>query len=205
MMRIANFILLLTLLLSCRENQQQQTSSVTPVTKPVVLLQPLQRFDSRTLTALADSIAAFYPVTVRIAPLKTLPEHIFYKPRNRYRADRIIHWLRLNMADSLRVVVGLTSLDISSSRKGNYDYGIMGLGYSPGHACVVSSFRPAKTARNKAHLEQRVFKLVVHEMGHNFGLPHCPDPACFMRDAEGKMRLDEESGLCDACRKKMKI
>ncbi|HMO90186.1 MAG TPA: zinc-dependent metalloprotease family protein [Lacibacter sp.] len=171
----------------------------------MVVLQPLQRFDTSTLPALADSIAAFYPVTVQIAPLKTLPEHIYYKPRNRYRADRIIHWLRLNMADSLRVVVGLTSLDISSSRKGNYDYGIMGLGYNPGHACVVSSFRPAKTARNKSHLQQRVFKLVVHELGHNFGLPHCPDPACIMRDAEGKMTLDEESGLCEACKKKLKI
>lgn len=203
MMRIACFILMLMFLVSCEE--KQQASAVNSVTKPVVVLQPLQRFDMSMLPALADSIEAFYPLTVHIAPLKKLPAHIYYKPRNRHRADRIIHWLRLNMDDSVRVVVGLTSLDISSTRKGNYDYGIMGLGYRPGHACVVSSFRPAKTAKRKAHLQERVLKLVIHEMGHNFGLAHCPDPHCLMRDAEGKMTLDEESDLCKACKQKLKI
>lgn len=152
-----------------------------------------------------NEIEKFYPVNVVIDKNKSFPNDLFYKPRSRYRADRIIHWLRMNMPDSARTIVGITSRDVSTTKNNVYDYGVMGLGYSPGHASVVSTFRPAKTARNKTHLQQRLLKLVIHEMGHNFGLPHCSNEECFMVDAEGQMKLDKERYLCDSCRHKLNI
>ncbi|NCU04358.1 MAG: Zn-dependent protease, partial [Chitinophagaceae bacterium] len=41
------------------------------------------------------------------------------------------------------------------------------------------------------------------EMGHNFGLGHCPDQACIMVDAEEKMKLDAQKGLCSNCKHKL--
>jgi archaemetzincin len=190
-------------LFSCFRKQKE--SNKTSIKKPVILLQPLQFSDTMSLQILKDSVERYYDVTVYIQPNRSFPDDLFYKPRNRYRADRIIHWLRMNMPDSARTIVGVTSKDISATRNNVYDYGVMGLGYNPGHACVVSTFRPAKTARNKTHLQQRLFKLVIHEMGHNFGLPHCSNEECFMVDAEGQMKLDIEHYLCDSCRYKLNI
>ncbi|WP_407528438.1 hypothetical protein [Lacibacter sp. MH-610] len=42
-------------------------------------------------------------------------------------------------------------------------------------------------------------------MGHNFGLPHCPDEACFMVDADGQMKLDKERYLCVKCKSQLKF
>ncbi|MBS4064106.1 MAG: hypothetical protein KGZ74_06075 [Chitinophagaceae bacterium] len=188
---------------SCSLKQETTEKRITK--KPVVLLQPLQFTDTITLKQLKNSIEQFFAVTVYINTNKSFPNDLFYKPRSRYRADRIIHWLRMNRPDSARTIVGITSRDVSTTKNNVYDYGVMGLGYSPGHACVVSTFRPAKTARNKTHLQQRLLKLVIHEMGHNFGLPHCSNEECFMVDAEGQMKLDKERYLCDSCRHKLNI
>lgn len=193
------------LLFSC--NTQQKKVKQVPVAKakPIILFQPLAFTDTSTLQLIKISVEKFYNVTVHIRPNTSFPDHLFYKPRNRYRADRIIHWLRMNMPDSVRSVVGITAKDISSSKNNIDDYGIMGLGYNPGHACVVSTFRPAKTSKSQQHLQQRLLKLVLHELGHNFDLAHCPDEQCFMVDAEGQMKLDKEKYLCKNCSGKLKF
>lgn len=195
------FVLLFTSCNMQHKKEEQPKNSK----RPIVILQPLEFTDTATLQQLKDSIEHFYHVKVFIAANKAFPENLFYKPRKRYRADRIIHWLRMNIADSIRTIVGITTKDVSTTKGDAYDYGVMGLGYSPGHACVVSTYRPAKTARNNMHLQQRLLKLVIHEMGHNFGLPHCSNEECFMVDAEGKMKLDEERFLCSNCRHQMKL
>ena len=173
--------------------------------KPIILLQPLAFNDTNTIRFIKDSVEKFYQVKAIILPGISFPDHLYYKPRNRYRADRIIHWLRMNKPDSVRTIVGITAKDISSTKNNIYDYGVMGLGYHPGHACVVSTFRPAKTAKSKQHLQQLLLKLVLHEMGHNFNLPHCPDESCFMVDAEGQMKLDKERYLCAKCKSQLQF
>ncbi len=201
------FIILVNVLIviSCNNSHKQKQAITQAKEKPQVILQPLELNDSAALFFLKDSIVQLYPVSVIIAPSKEFPSSVYYKPRNRYRADRIIHWLRMNMPDSVRLIVGITQKNISATKNNVYDYGVMGLGYHPGHACVVSSFRFIKTSKTKQQYRQRLFKVVAHEMGHNFGLPHCPNPSCIMVDAEGKMKFDDEKGLCADCKKKLNI
>lgn len=71
----------------------------------------------------------------------------------------------------------------------------MGLGYMPGNACVISTFR--LKGNNQA---EKLYKVAIHELGHTQGLPHCPDKSCFMRDAEGKDHLNEEVHFCPKCK-----
>lgn len=191
-------------IVSCNTSaKQKKTAENKPL--PFVLLQPLQSFDKSVLSFLKDSIEKFYPVHILIADQKSFPANSYYKPRNRYRADSTIDWLRSIKADTVRLIVGLTDSDISTTKGTINDYGVMGLGFHPGNACIVSTFRIKKSATSKQNLRQRIFKVVVHEMGHNFGLAHCPDQHCIMADAEGKMKLDGENDLCVSCRKKLKI
>lgn len=133
---------------------------------------------------------------VEILPVTPLPERSYYVPRSRYRADSLINILRQATPDG-KVTIGLTTKDISDTKGDTKDYGIMGLGYQPGRACVVSTFRLNK----KQDLMLQLFKLAVHELGHTQGLPHCPVNTCYMRDAEGKNHLGEENGFCEHCRK----
>ncbi len=93
------------------------------------------------------------------------------------------------------ITIGLTSKDISTTKGKIEDYGIMGLGYTPGNACVVSTFRVSK--ENK---QNQFFKFCIHELGHTSGLPHCPEKTCFMRDAEGGNPSNEEKDFCPKCK-----
>jgi archaemetzincin len=68
-----------------------------------------------------------------------------------------------------------------------------GLGYSPGRAAIVSSFRLKRRARSRKQVRFRVATTALHEAGHMFGLPHCTEPRCPMRDAEGTMSSTDDS------------
>lgn len=196
------FFVMLFSFISC-ENIKENKKSTDGNKKQIVILQPLHSFSTKTLLYLKDSIEEFYPVKVIIAPLKEFPVNVYYQPRNRYRADSTIKWLKQIVPDSVRLIVGITDADISTSKGLHKDYGVMGLGYHPGKACVVSTVRIRKSAASAQQLQQRIFKVVVHEMGHNFGLPHCLNQSCIMVDAEGKMKLDDEKGLCADCNRKI--
>lgn len=159
----------------------------------VIVLQPLGDFDQEFVVQVSQQIQSFNTQVV-ILKNTEFPEGSFYKPRQRYRADRIIAHLR-NIVGTDSVIVGLTSKDISTTKGKHQDWGVMGLGYRPGNACVVSMFR--LSVKNK---KEQFYKVVLHELGHTEGLDHCPDQSCLMRDAEGGNPLDQEKSFCLKCR-----
>lgn len=120
----------------------------------------------------------------------------YYAPRNRYRADRIIHSLNARTKGDT-VLIALTHRDVSTSLHGQKDYGIMGLSYRPGWAAVVSTFRL------KRHSD--LWKVTMHEFLHSMGWPHCQkdDPHCIMQDAHGKNTFNRKNGLCNDCKEKI--
>jgi archaemetzincin len=169
---------------------------------PLVVLQPLS-YNSKLLSALKDSIPTYYPVAVTLADAVSLPASAWYTPRQRFKADSLLPFLLARKPQNARVIAGITDKDISIKKGTNPDYGVMGLGLQPGDACVISIFRLQKGSPSSSLLFQRLLKTVLHEIGHNFGLPHCPNRHCIMADAEGGLNQDNETGLCEACKKKL--
>jgi archaemetzincin len=125
----------------------------------------------------------------------------YYPARKRYRAERLLTYLNQRMPKNGWRILGLTDVDISTTKDRFPDWGVMGLGELPGTATVISSFRCRKKARNPAHAIERLAKVAVHEIGHTLGLPHCPTHGCLMEDAMGKVTTtDRERDFCLLCR-----
>ena len=160
----------------------------------IIDIQPFAGFPVELAQKVATQIKTIYPY-VNIKPQIPLPATSYYSPRNRFRADTIIAFLK-KATPSEHVTIGLTNKDISTTNENIKDWGVMGLGYRPGNSCVVSSFR-----LNKENLSSQFYKVCIHELGHTVGLDHCPVKSCFMRDAEGGNPLDEEKEFCEKCRK----
>lgn len=97
------------------------------------------------------------------------------------------------------VTIGLTHRDISTSIHGQYNYGIMGLSFRPGDACVVSTFRLKR--------KDDLWKVTIHKFLHSRGLPHCKknDPKCLMQDAHGKNTFYMKHGLCEDCKNSLRM
>jgi archaemetzincin len=185
------FLILLFGLISCT-NRNNENSIGKMHGQKVIVIQPLGNFELEQSNKILSEIKTINPNVVLRATIP-FPENAYYKPRHRYRADSIIKNLKNHIGKD-SVIVGLSHSDISTTKNGIKDWGVMGLGYRPGKSCVVSDFRVS--AKNK---KQQFYKLVLHELGHTAGLPHCKVKTCLMRDAEGGNPLDEEKDFCKNC------
>lgn len=166
-----------------------------PKPKPsiTILIQPFRDINFEKVGIVAEGIKKVYP-NIKVLEAIDFPENAYYRERNRYRADSTLKFLNSRTKEGF-VTIGLTSKDISATKGKIKDFGIMGLGYRPGKACVASSFR---LSREKS--DEQFYKIAIHELGHTQGLPHCPEKMCFMRDAEGKNPTNEETDFCKKCK-----
>jgi len=189
-------VILIILLFSCiifNSCRDRNKSSVQPGTALVIYVQPFDGFPASQTQYVYTALKKIYSA-IEVKKSIPMPQSAYYTPRGRYRADSLIKILS-NMVDAGHKVIGLTNKDISTTKNGVADWGIMGLGFCPGKACVASTFRVAKNNTN-----EQLFKVAIHEMGHNFGLPHCNEKYCFMRDAEGGNPTNEEKEFCAKCK-----
>ncbi|GAA5085872.1 archaemetzincin family Zn-dependent metalloprotease [Chryseobacterium ginsengisoli] len=182
-------MLCFTFLFSCSEKHEniKEEKAIT------ILIQPFKDIKSENVESVANEIKKVYPYVKILEPID-LPEMAYYKERNRYRADSIISFLSKKTEKGF-VTIGLTSKDISTTKGKIKDFGVMGLGFTPGKSCIASSFR-----LNKKNSNEQFFKVAIHELGHTQGLKHCPVKMCFMRDAEGKNPTNEETDFCKKCK-----
>lgn len=188
---VTRYLIILTCLLgiACRYEHRKPASEKKPIQNVQVKVLPLGDVDTKYIRETYDSIRSIAGHAVLLQPVK-MPDMAYYKPRSRYRADSLIHWMS-GLAKPGEIYIGVTSQDISTTKGKHVDYGVMGLGYCPGKACIVSSYR----LKNKKNF----YKLVIHELGHNMGLQHCPLNTCFMRDAKGGDPTGDEHAFCKNC------
>jgi len=172
---------------------------------PLITLQPLgTAAPAPELAAVSAAIAAFYAVKVEVAEPLGLPRSAFYPRRQRYRAEKLLDFLVAQGSKQARVVLGLTAVDISTTKAPYEDWGILGLATLDGRSAVLSSFRCQRQAKSAEHARVRFAKTAVHELGHSFGLDHCPTPGCIMHDGEGSvLTTDTEHDLCAATRQRL--
>ena len=182
---------LFSLIFSCEKSKDNAVKNGEEIT---ILIQPFEDVKPKQLAEISENIRKIYPKIKILEPID-FPKNAFYQPRNRYRADSIIKYLRIKTPNNC-VTLALTNKDISVTKGKVADFGVMGLGYRPGNACVASSFR-----LNPKNKNEQFYKIAIHELGHTQGLKHCPDKTCFMRDAEGKNPTNEEKDFCQNCKK----
>lgn len=173
--------------------------------KVSVAIQPLGQVDGAILEEVQAGISSLYDVQVKLLSPKELPADAYYKPRQRYRAEKLLDFLLSLPQNGADKIIGVTEQDISTTKGGHEDWGIFGLGLVGGRVCVVSSFRLRKGPKGTEFFNARLVKVVNHELGHAFGLDHCSSANCLMEDAAGSIQtVDRETGdLCPACRAKL--
>ncbi len=179
-------------------------------------IQPYEQFNTSLTDTVASALRQTYGAEIYLMYNQPLPAEAFIHTKtSRYRADTLIRLLKTNKPDFVDYFVGLTTQDISFTKRDSEgkikkpentysDWGIFGLGYMPGNSCVVSSYR-------LQHKDQTIFidrlkKVAIHELGHNLGLPHCDTKGCVMQDAvESIQTIDKaDASLCTKCKKRIK-
>jgi archaemetzincin len=187
-------------------------NTISKKEETVIGIQVYDSFSKAKTDTIIKTISHFYNLKTIILPEEKLPKSAFtnYKAP-RFRADSLIKIQKRKLPDSIDFIIGLTEKDIcitklekdGSVKKpiNKYtDFGIMGLGYCPGKSCIVSTFRLKN--KNENIFLSRFKKVCIHEVGHNLGLPHCPNKKCVMTDAVERIASIDNANLelCEACK-----
>lgn len=201
--RLVVILLGTTLLCYCAHHSR-------PGKKDIIGLQPLGQYAPEQLQFIKKEVQEFYHSPVVILNKRDIPAAFLNTTKGeRYSADSIIKWLAHTTPDSVYKVVGITHEDIFTTKRELWHvkkpestyavWGIFGLGFMPGRSCVVSDHRLQTTDIPKFH--HRLRTVVIHELGHNLGLPHCPSDSCIMNDANESIKTVDKSAnnYCKKC------
>jgi archaemetzincin len=187
------------------------TGQPAPAPEPVVrvlALLALGEVQEETIATVKRSIESAYAWKVDLLEPSELLASAYYKPRRRYRAEKLLDWLVAEKPRGADKIMGLTEVDISTTKGKHEDWGICGLALLDGDASVVSTFRIKRKLgkvkgpeRHQKYLA-RLTDLSAHEFGHQLGLEHCPNEGCIMEDAKGTvLTFNKSTGeLCAECR-----
>lgn len=135
-----------------------------------------------------------------------MPDFCFDEYRNQYKAVKILDDITKLGFANMEKILGITDKDLFAE---GYTY-IFGQAESPGKASVISSFRldPRNMGKifNPDLFYERMLKEAIHELGHNFGMSHCPDRTCPMYFSNNLIDTDfKEKRFCNRCMKLLKM
>jgi archaemetzincin len=168
-----------------------------------IAILPLGSIDTSVFNSVLQLISKEYNnAKIELLNRAEMPTYAYYKPRKRYRAERLLSFLDTIRCEATKIV-GLTDLDISTTKGEYVDWGIFGYGSIDGKSCVCSIYR-LKDKGTPEEFNARLRKLITHELGHTYGLDHCAWPLCVMADYKGTMASLDRTGyhFCAQCKKK---
>ena len=168
----------------------------------LLYLQPLGgELPAEDVELVRQALTEIIGMETRLLPRTPLPAEAFYPPRRRYRAEKLLDFLDGRLPPDGTRMLGLTAVDISTTKGRFVDWGLLGLGRIGGASSVISEFRCRMRSPGPTNARERLAKVAVHEAGHTLGLEHCPTRGCLMEDAEGQVATcDREYDFCPRCR-----
>lgn len=175
------------------------------VKQPITIISYGQ-FENDFLLRIAEKISAEYYLPVIIED-KYIDLSVFYDPaRRQYDANKLLKEIEINSSPQSLKTMGLFRVDLFIPI---LTY-IFGQAYLKGRAGIVSLYRLKNElygiAPDNHLLFMRFIKVIIHELGHTFGLKHCHTPSCVMLSSTYMEDIDQkDSTLCIKCRTELDL
>ena len=147
-----------------------------------------------------NTAAEWFPLPIERRAARALPQGAYDEKRKQYQSVEILKMMaELVPAPPCRLL-GVTDVDLAIPMLSF----LFGQAQLEGAVALVSLCRLRQEfyglPPDPKTLRSRLAKEVLHELGHTFGLVHCPDPKCAMSLATHIQRVDEkEERYCERC------
>lgn len=172
--------------------------------KSKIVVVPLGETDFMMINRLASELGPVFGRSVDILKGMKLPVEAHNIIRNQYYALIILSKLELLKANSRENVIAVCEDDLYLPDE-NY---VIGHADSLSKSAVVSLYRLRQEfyglPEDDMKIFPRLFKEVVHRLGHVYGLPECRNPKCVNYFSQMMLDIDNKSQrFCDICRRKL--
>jgi archaemetzincin len=167
-----------------------------------ITLKPLGDVADEIMDKLKDEVGGIFHCPVEIKAGFSDLTQAYNPERKQYFSSKLLASLKKSEREER--VVGITDVDLYVPRL-NFVFGEADIAL--GTAIVsLCRLRPEYygLASDEALFLERATKEIVHELGHTFGLGHCPNNKCVMHFSNSLADTDvKEAHFCSKCRPKI--
>lgn len=168
----------------------------------MIILVPIGDVNEAHLEVLKPSLEEIFGQEVQIGSRITIPDRSFYSERNQYLAFPILSVLSPPKSEAR--VLGVADVDVFAP----------GLNFVFGQADIADERALISLHRLRQEFyglpedenlfSDRARKEAVHELGHTYGLGHCPNSKCVMHFSNSLADTDLKGwNFCPTCQRKL--
>ncbi|UCD71571.1 MAG: archaemetzincin family Zn-dependent metalloprotease [Syntrophobacterales bacterium] len=169
-----------------------------------IVIVAVGKVDGRILEGLQESIGKVFEKEVYTGQSLNSPDYAYNGRRKQYFSSAILLKLREVERGIGDRVLGVADLDLYVPSL-NFVFGEADL---ENRVAIISICRFSPEfyglSEDIDRFKERVFKEAVHELGHTYGLGHCPNPLCVMHFSNSLLDTDiKKASLCPQCEKRL--
>ena len=170
--------------------------------KGIIYIIPFNKVDLNIIRKLALQLERKFGYKVKIGKEMNIPSSAFNPKRNQYLSPVLLSKLKQKIPRDAMKILGVIDVDLYVPQL-NFVFGQAELG---GKVALISITRLRQEyyglKPNQKLFELRILKEATHELGHCFGLNHCPNPRCVMHFSNSLQDTDYKSHeFCANCKK----
>lgn len=167
----------------------------------IITLVPIGTVAEDLLSHVGSALREIFQRRVEVADPLPHPDYAYNQQRQQYLAGAVLTRLRKSGVKGERVL-GIVDEDLYTPDL-NFVFGQAALG---GREAVIALPRLRQSFYGLPEEDdlflERAVKEAVHELGHTYGLGHCPDARCVMHFSNSLHDTDFKSrNFCAACRR----
>lgn len=169
----------------------------------MIIIMPLGKIEAEILQRLKEQLVEAFNCPVEIGEGRSLPQGAYNPARQQYSSSQILSEIRRSFSPAKgEKVLALSDVDLYVPQL-NFVFGEAELG---GHLAVISLSRLRQNfyglPENRALFLDRTVKEAVHELGHTYGLRHCPHADCVMHFSNSLSDTDRKGAFfCSRCQR----
>lgn len=174
-----------------------------PLQIQYIYIQPIGEVEKELSGFLSTKLERVYGYTCRVAPPLQIPESSHNLQRGQYNAEVLVAEIAEKIPVDAKRLLCVVDVDLFVPGL-NFVFGL-----ASGNNAVISlvRLRPEyyRERKNEYLFRERALKEAIHELGHTFGLHHCPDIRCIMHFSNRLEDTDIKGpGFCKVCSNKIK-
>lgn len=169
-----------------------------------ICLAAVGEVDKEILSYMQSELEKVFEKEVRLVDNLEHPDYAYNPKRDQYHSTEVLEKLKKEKFEGCDRILGI----------GDVDMYVPSLNFVFGEAdfydrvAVISLIRLRQQyygqPEDKKLFQERALKEAVHELGHTYGLRHCPDPKCVMHFSNSLKDTDIKSyNFCPSCKSKL--